>query len=280
MEIERVLLTGGSGLLGKILTSMLRSRYEVAHFEMRDPGDGCRFVAGDLRDSRGVAQVCQGMDAVIHLAALHGRAWEEAGDDEGFEVNVVGTKNLLEGAAQGGVSRVLFTSSIWATGHGTSPPYLPIDEDLPRQPVELYGLTKLIGEQLCRYASAKHGISTIVLRPGGIAPAEAYGPAEGRYLAGTVDVRDVAQAHVLALEAAEDIRHDVFLVTADSPLCRLDPEAFRSDPAAALDEVVSGAAALAAAGKLQLSPDMEWYTVEKARRILGYDPRYSFAVSG
>lgn len=279
MQINRILLTGGSGLVGKTLTPMLKNKYEITHFETRDPGDGCPFIKGDLRDSHAVVQACRGMDAVIHVAALHGMAWNEAGDDTGFEVNVVGTKNILEGAVQAGVRRVVFTSSIWATGHGTNLPYLPIDEDLPREPVELYGLTKIIGEQMCRYASSTHGISTIALRPGGIFPVEAYEPEQGGYLVGMVDVRDVAQAHVLALEAPADMRHDVFVVTADTPLCRVDPDAFRNDPVGALEAVVPGVTALAAEGKLQLSSDMEWYTVEKARQMLGYRPRYNFTLS-
>jgi nucleoside-diphosphate-sugar epimerase len=280
IQINRILLTGGSGLVGKTLAPMLKSRYEVTHFDTSDPGDALPYVEGDLRDSSAVADACRSMDAVIHVAGLHGHAWTEAGDDVGFEVNVVGTKNILEGAVKAKVKRVVFTSSIWATGHGTNPPYLPLDENLAREPVELYGLTKIIGEQLCRYASSTHDISSIVLRPGGIVPAEAYGPNQARYLGGAVDVRDVAQAHVLALEAPADIQHDVFIITTDSPLCRVDPDKFRDDPAAALENVVPGVAELAAKSKLRLSSDMEWYTVQKAKQVLGYKPKHNFTITG
>ncbi|NOZ21296.1 MAG: NAD(P)-dependent oxidoreductase [Planctomycetes bacterium] len=276
---KRILLTGGSGLVGRTLAPMLSGQHEVTHFEMKDPGDGLPFIGGDLRDSAAVAEACQGKDTVIHIAALHGKAWKEAGDDIGFEANVIGTKNILEGAAKAGVKRVVFTSSIWATGHGSNPPYLPIDEDLPREPAELYGLTKTLGEQMCRYTTSKHGLSTIALRPGGIRPAEEYGPNEVGYLAGSVNVCDVAQAHVLALNAPDDMRHEAFIITADSPLCKVDPEEFKANPAEALDKVVSGAAKLAAEGKLKLSPGMEWYTVAKAKKLLGYDPQYNFTIA-
>lgn len=278
-ELRTVLLTGGNGLVGRTLAPMLRDTYDLTHFEMADPEDGLPFIEGDLRDSQAVADACKGIDAILHVAALHGRAWDEAGDEVGFEVNVIGTKNILEGAAQAGVKRVVFTSSIWATGHGVAPPYLPIDENLPREPFELYGLTKIVGEQICRYATSKHGLSTIVLRPGGIAPADAYAPNQVNYLAGVVDVRDVARAHVLALEAPEDMRHEVFVVTADSPLCKVDPHEFRADPVGTLDKVVPGAAQLASQGKLQLSPDLEWYTVAKAKAMLGYEPKHNFTIS-
>ena len=276
---KRILLTGGNGLVGRTLVPMLRDKYDLTHFEMADPQDGLPFIQGDLRDSQAVADACKGIDAILHVAALHGRAWNEAGDDVGFEVNVIGTKNILEGAVQADVKRVVFTSSIWATGHNVDPPYLPIDEDLPREPFELYGLTKIMGEQMCRYATSKHGISTVVLRPGGIAPADTYSPNRMNYLAGAVDVRDIAQAHALTLQAPEEMQHEVFVITAASPLCNVDPDAFRADPIGTLDKIMPGAAKLAAQGELQLSSDLEWYTVAKAKEMLGYEPKYNFTIS-
>jgi UDP-glucose 4-epimerase len=277
VQIKNVLLTGGCGLVGRTLGPLLRDRYTVAHFEMQDPGDGLRFIQGDLRNPGEVAKACVGMDAVIHVAALHGKAWAELGDDTGFEVNVTGTKNVLEGAARAGVKRVVFTSSIWANGHHAPPAaYLPMDEEMEREPAELYGLTKLLGEQMCRYSTAQHGISTIVLRPGGIRPAELHDPRSVALLTACVDVRDVAQAHALALGAPEAMRHEVFIITADSPLSRVDPSAFRADHVGTLDATCPGAGALVLSGDLAIGPDAEWYTIEKAKRLLGYRPRYNF----
>jgi len=278
MQLKNVLLTGGCGLTGRTLAPMLKDRYSVTHFEMKDPGDGLPFIKGELRNPQEVAAACEGMDAIVHVAALHGKAWNDLGDDMGFDVNVTGTKNILEGAVRAGVKRVVFTSSIWATGHQSPPPaYLPMDEEMQREPAELYGLTKILGEQMCRYATAKYGISTIALRPGGIRPAESYDPTFSGLLVACVDVRDVAQAHVLALAASEDMKHEVFIVTADSPLCKVDPATVKADPAAALDSVVPGSGELVRNGSVPLAADSEWYTVGKAKRMLGYDPEYNFA---
>jgi nucleoside-diphosphate-sugar epimerase len=272
-------LTGGTGLVGRTLAPLLRERYEVTHFDVSDPGDGLPAILGDLRSPSAVAAACRGMDAILHVAALHGQAWAAAGDDAGFAVNLAGTKNILEGAAAAGVKRVVFTSSIWATGHDAPPaPHLPIDEALAREPAELYGLTKILGEQMCRYATAKYGFSTIVLRPGGIRPAAGYAPLQTGFLVGAVDVRDVAQAQVLALAAAESLRHDVFIITADSPLCQVQPQAYRADPAGMLDRVVPGVAARVRDGKLQLPAAGEWYSVAKAKRVLGYQPQFGFCL--
>lgn len=277
MTIEKVLLTGGCGLVGRRLAQELRARYEVTHLDLADPGDGLACLTADLRDPEAAREACRGVDAVVHVAALHGAAWAQAGDEESFAVNVLGTQNLLEAARLAGVQRFVFTSSIWANGHGDPPPSrLPIDEALDRAPAELYGLTKLLGETMCRYATATYGLSTIALRPGGIVPVDLYDPRHPRYLGGAVDVRDVVQAHVLALEAPDSVRHQVFNITVDSPLCRVDPEAFRRDPVGTLETVAPGARALAEAGQLDLDPRLEWYSIAAAQAVLGYRPQYNF----
>lgn len=218
-------------MVGRGLAAALREKYEVTHLDCTAPEDGLPCVQADLRDGAAVREACVGMDAVVHVAGLHGVAWEKAGDDVGFEVNVIGTKHLLEAARLGGVRRFVFTSSIWANGHGSPPALaLPILENMDRAPAELYGLTKLLGETMCRYTTANYGLSTIVLRPGGIMRAEDYNAHGGAYLRGAVDVRDVVSAHVLALEAPERVRHQVFNITVDSPLARVDPAEFRRDP--------------------------------------------------
>ena len=271
-----VLVTGGSGLLGRTLTPLLVDKYQIVHLDLVDPADDNPCLPVDLCDARAVEEACRGMDAIIHAGALHGRRWAEAGDDAGFRVNVLGTKNILEGARKAGVKRVVYTSSIWATGHGPNPPYLPIDEELPREPMELYGLTKKLGEQMCRYISINYGISTICLRPGGILPADAAPASRIGLLSAAVDVRDVAQAHVLALEAPADMLHETFCITADSPLCRISPEEWATNPVNALERELPGMGKLIEEGKLRPSSIREWYSIEKAQRLLGYRPQYRF----
>jgi len=279
-ERSRVLLTGGTGLVGRTLAPLLRERYDVTHFDLADPDDGLPWIDGDLRDAEAVEKACEGMDAIVHVAALHGPAWQAAGDHAGVELNVMGTHNILEGARKGGARRVVFTSSIWATGHlPVPPPYLPIDENLPREPIEAYGLTKKLGEQMCRFAAERHGLSTICLRPGGILSEDAPFERRVNLLFGAVDVRDVADAHVLALEAPDDIRHDTFVITADSPLCRIDPTHFSTDPAGVLEGLFPGFKRLIDDGTLNAAGPREWYSVDRAAELLGYRPRHAFEMS-
>lgn len=274
-----VLLTGGSGLLGRTLTPMLiENGFNVTHYDLHDPEDGQPFIQGDLLDAEAIQRASSGQDVIMHIAALHGPHWREAGDARGFTVNVQGTQNVLTAAVQNDVKRVIFTSSIWATGHGNGTPTLPIDENMHREPRELYGLTKILNEHMCRYFSANTELSTIVLRPGGIRPADLFDPRNPGYLIGCVDVRDVAQAHRLALNLPADVAHEVFIVTADPKLDATLSREFANDPVAALERAHPGVRQLIDDGSFDVNRLQEWYTVEKARKVLGYKPQYNFSI--
>lgn len=277
----RLLLTGGGGLVGRYLAPMLAQRHEVTHYELTDPGDGLPCIVGDLRDSEAVAAACQGKDVVVHLAGIHGPAWRRLGDHALFEINVMGTHNLLAGAVRAGVRRVVFTSSIHATGrYPMPPPYLPIDEDLPRAPLDVYGLSKQLGEQMCRFAASVHGLSVICLRPGWIAPEDAELNQQFTKVFYGVDVRDVAQAHALAVEAPDRLRYEVLLVTAASRLSQVAPEEYFANPVATLENLYPGVRALLEDGTLKIPAQQEWHCIERARRVLGYEPQHNFEVPG
>lgn len=274
---QTALLTGGTGLTGReIAHAMTEAGWSVRHLSRSDPADGNEWIAGDIVDRSTVELAVTGCDVVVHAAALHGGSWSEAGDDSAFRVNVDGTLNVLEAAVAVGVARVVFTSSIWAAGHGLDTPYLPIDEDLPREPAELYGLTKVLGERMCRYVTARGGVSTLCLRAGYIRPGDAWQPGVAEYLFGAVDARDVAQAHLLAAQAPESLGHEVCIVTAESPLAALDHTAYRASPIAAVGRVAPEVAAMARSGTIDLPLHAEYYSIERAQRLLGYEPRFGF----
>ena len=275
----KILLTGGSGLVGRTLAPLMRGKHKIVHLETRAPGDGLPFIQGDLRDAKAVEEACHGVDTVIHIAALHGKAWMEAGDEAGFDVNVTGTKNILEAAIKQRVKRVVFTSSIWAAGHlPKKADYLPIDEKLDREPLEMYGLTKKLGEQMCRYYSVQYGLSTICLRPGGIQPADDSDTIRWGLLFQAVDVRDVAQAHALAAESGEGIQHEVFNITADSPLAEIDLRVYQQDCIATLEKLYPGISRFMNDQQKESLPGQEWYTINKAKQMLGYKPQYNFKI--
>ena len=199
----RVLLTGSSGRIGAVLWPALAKRHEVVGFDIVPPraSPPGRFVQGDVRDRRALEAAVPGVDAIAHLAAI---PYDIPPLHEVFQVNMVGLYNVLDLAQQYGIKRVAFTSSVMAFGfgHGAVPQYLPVDEEHPALSTDTYGQTKLLGEQLCRAFTLKHGIQTICFRlTAAMWPGERYrtrlpfrndDEVEGLHC--YVDVRDIADA--------------------------------------------------------------------------------------
>ncbi|MFP4381599.1 MAG: NAD-dependent epimerase/dehydratase family protein [Candidatus Sumerlaeia bacterium] len=275
-ERLKVLVTGGAGLIGRTLVPMLTNFCDVTHYDIAETHDGCPHIEGDVRDYEKVEMACEGMDMVVHMAALHGPHWWKAGDEQTFEINVIGTRNVLEAAGKQDVRRVVYTSSLEAQGYQSPDAPFKIDEEVMVPPDSLYGLTKVLGEEICRYATAKYGISTLCMRPGWVqslnVPKEKY----GAKLSGAVDVRDAAQAHALALKAPESLKHEAFIVAGDSPLGKADAEKICEHPMETIEKLMPGFRELVEQEKFTPPEPLRYCSIEKARKILGYEPNHSF----
>ncbi len=111
----RVVLTGGSGDLGRVLAQRLHARGDApACYDPRPPAvDAGSWIAGDVRDRAALRVALTGGDCVVHLAAWHGihEARGERDADDFWDLNVTGTFNVFEAAARAGIGRVVFLSS-------------------------------------------------------------------------------------------------------------------------------------------------------------------------
>ena len=146
----KLLVTGGSGYFGTVLTDVALARGDqVRIFDVNPPAprDGSvEYVAGDVRDRDSLRAACEGIDAVLHNVAQVPLARDR---DLFWSVNVVGTANLLVAARDAGVGKVVHTSSSAVFG---IPESNPVTEDSPCRPLEAYGRAKLQAEVLCRDA--------------------------------------------------------------------------------------------------------------------------------
>jgi len=282
----KILVTGGVGKVGQwVVRELLKSdtgkpEHEVTVFD-RVPGPetpSTKYIVGDIQDLGQVFEAVVGCDAVIHLAAMKNP--NVATTKLTFETNVVGTFNVHHAAFRFGVRRVVSTSSIAIMGWSYAerdfvPDYLPIDEDHPVKPQDVYGLSKEIGEDIARSYTRK-GLETIVLRPAGVVTPEAL--TEIRQAGGRrptkfhtycyIDVRDLATAYRLAVERPMP-KETVFFVVADDsvvaePLCDLLPRLMPSigDKARAL---TGGKSAVSTA---------------RIKQALGWKPLYSWRNAG
>jgi dihydroflavonol-4-reductase len=174
----KALVTGVSGFTGSHLARALLGRGYEVHGFVRSAGraaglarEGVVLHEGNLTDADSVARAVEGMDAVYHIAA----SYREAGlpDAEYHNVNVLGTKHVLDAALRGGVKRLVHCSTVGVHGHVENP---PADEEAPFNPGDPYQRTKLEGEKLVLDYVGR-GLPAAVFRPVGI-----YGPGDRRFL--------------------------------------------------------------------------------------------------
>ena len=167
----RVLVTGGAGFIG---SHLCRALLDAGHMvrvldnlvggdaaKLREFGDAVELRIGDIRDAASVRSAVDGVDAVLHHAALPSVPGSVADPVGTAEVNIAGTVVVLEACREAGVRRLIFASSSAVYGEPTT---TPLVEDAPLQPLSPYGAHKLAGEHLCRVASLTGGPDTVSFR--------------------------------------------------------------------------------------------------------------------
>jgi UDP-glucose 4-epimerase len=161
---QRVLVTGGSGFVGRaVVAEFLRHGVDVVVVDRQPcPVDGVRVVLGDLLDPavRDEA-VTADLTGIVHLAAITSVLRSAEAPQETFETNVAVTQGLLELARQRGVAQFVLASTNAVVGNvGTS----TITEDIPLRPLTPYGATKAACEMLLSGYAGSYGLATCALR--------------------------------------------------------------------------------------------------------------------
>ena len=286
----RVAVTGSAGRLGRRVTETLsRHGHEVVPVDL---ATGNADAPADLTDPDVALRALEGSEAVVHLArerfpyteqGLYDRTtqtWQTpdvTGDARRFQHNLAMTHNVLAASASLGIPRLVIGSSLAVYGlyyplRPALPDYLPVDEDHPRRPQDPYGLTKLAGEDLCDGFARRSGARIASLRFAGIADDAVYQRLvrrrEDPMVRGVgsfwsyIDVRDAAEACLLALEANFE-GHHAFNICA--------PTTYLTIPTRALLE-----RHLPGVRQVAFPPEENYccYASDKARDVLGFRARY------
>jgi len=288
----RILITGSAGHLGEALARVLGAQgHEVVGLDVLD--SPFTTVVASVADRAAVRGCVDGADAVVHAATLH-KPHVGTHDRLAFvETNVVGTLNLLEEAVAAGIGRFVFTSTTSAFGRALVPqpgaPAAWITEDVAPLPRNVYGATKTAAEDLCELVHRDHGLPCLILRTSRFFPEAddrddvrvAYDDANlkvNELLYRRVDLEDVVEAHRLALERAPELGFGRYIVSATTPFGPGDLAELRADAPAVVRRLVPGYEAVYARLGWRMLPSIERvYVNERARRELGWAPRYDFA---
>jgi nucleoside-diphosphate-sugar epimerase len=234
----------------------------------------------------------RGVDAVIHTATLHKPHVATHPQQDFVDTNIAGTLNLLEAAVSAGVSSFVFTSTTSAFGRALTPlpgaPAVWVTEDVRPIAKNIYGVTKTAAEDLCELQHRLHGLACIVLRTSRFFPEvddnpslrETYADANvkaNEYLHRRVELQDVVDAHLLALEKAPSIGFARYIISATTPFQPDDLEALHVDAPRVVERRVPEYVDEYARRGWKMFPGIERvYVNERARRELGWRPTYDF----
>ena len=225
--MKNILITGGAGLVGSVLTKGLKDKFNISILDIKKV-DGVDSHTGDISNIDSIMPAFKGIDTVVHLAGdrrVHGD-WDSI-----LNNNIIGLYNIYEAARLSGVKRVVFASSQHATGgfYDVEPysfiekgeyeklpkDYKPLDETCRIRPDSFYGASKSFGESMSSYYSDFHDISTINIRIGWVISDDDPN-FSGISLTLWLSHRDIVQIIDLSINAPEEIKYDTFYATSDN----------------------------------------------------------------
>ena len=287
----KILVTGSSGHLGEALMRSLRdTQHDVVGIDILP--SAYTDKVGSIADRDFVHDCMRGVDAVLHAATLHKPHVATHPRQDFVDTNISGTLNLLEEAVAAKVKSFIFTSTTSAFGDALTPPAgAPaawITEDVAPIPKNIYGVTKVAAENLCQLFRRKFGLPCLVLRTSRFFPEaddsrhmrENFVDANikaNEFLYRRVDIADIVDAHLRAIDKAPTIGFGRYIISATTPFSRDDLPALRSDAPSVLRRLFPAyAEEYARRGWRMFDSIDRVYVNDLARRELGWQPRYDF----
>lgn len=170
---QKILVTGGAGFIGShLITELLKRNYSVTaldnlysgkleNLRQADKNPNFTFVKADIRNKTSLKEAFAQADAVVHLAALIDITASVVDPAQTNEVNVTGTLNVLQTAETCKIKKLVFASSTAVYGDTQT---LPINEDIPVNPISPYAASKAAGEAYCQAYAKCYGLDIAILR--------------------------------------------------------------------------------------------------------------------
>ncbi|CAM4243961.1 MAG: NAD(P)-dependent oxidoreductase [Paenibacillus macerans] len=275
----KVVVTGAAGKIGRwTVRTFLEAGHDVVASDrkLREESASKNFIQADLRDYGQVIQLLLGCDAVVHLGNIPTDVRNTP--QAIFENNMIVNFNILEACKDLKIPKLVWASSETVLGYPFVPEelsYLPVDEEHPTLVKSSYAMAKALTEQLTGMFHKLTNAQLVSLRFANMYEPDEYEKIpilhwhdkekdiQKKNAWAYCDVRDAATACLLAIEK-NGLGHEVFHITA--------PDTIMPDPSRDLAEKYFP--------KVPLKKEIQGYetlmAIDKARKILGYEPRYSW----
>jgi nucleoside-diphosphate-sugar epimerase len=281
---KRVLVTGAAGMLGRRIVAALTSAGHSVHgvdlVRPQGADAAARFTVASLQDWDGLEAALAASDCAVHAAAIANL--ESAPEPVVFANNVAATSRIVYAAAAAKLERLVYVSSQSALGFSRAltvipPDYVPVDETHRCHLTEGYGVSKLVGEQLCDLASYRFGLTTLCLRYPVIWAPENFAAHTAKRIGDPtqaaksmwsyVDVRDAARAVALAV-ACDLPRHAVLNISAPWPFCAGDIAGLVAERYGSVER------------RGPIGPQAAVYATAQAEALLGFRAAYRWTADG
>ncbi|HZT43091.1 MAG TPA: NAD(P)-dependent oxidoreductase [Chthonomonadaceae bacterium] len=161
-----VLVVGGSGYVGKLVLPEIARHHDLHIFDLRPPPESIPVsghTIGDVGDAEALHRAAQGKDILLYMAMGTFAYESTVGILSGFDVNVKGVYLALHAAHEAGIEHAVYTSSMSVYDGPLEARYFH-DEEMPPDSIHIYGFTKRLGEEACRTAARRWGMSINALR--------------------------------------------------------------------------------------------------------------------
>lgn len=273
--MEKLLITGSSGELGKAVKETLAGKYEIIGVDI-NPKNGDREV--DLRHFGDIYRALDEIDYVVHAASLHGIDIRSRLRLDFFENNVKGTWNLVEAAYLQKVKKIIFvsTSSIYGSSvDNDSGEAWWLTESSNVNPSDVYDMTKLLGEEICQFYADRLGLPILIYRVARfyVGPNVSDFHLKKAYMG--IDVDDVVEA--LELGFSSDVNKGVYNISsAQTPFDVKDVQNLFDDAPKTLKDRKPEISEFMDKNKIEFPQSIKKVIcIDKAIKELGFDPKYS-----
>jgi len=274
--MKTILITGSAGHSGSTIAALLSEKFEVKGIDIHPS----RFTTlkASLTDWQRVKEVTKSVDAIIHTASLHAPHVVTHRREDFVDTNIKGTLYLLEAARLHNVPKFIYTSttSVYGESLVDAEKAVWVTEDLVTQLRDIYDISKLTAEALCKDFFDSENLQTCSLRVSRFWDEPLPDKLFYRMYRG-VDVRDVAQAHQLALATDFDT-FQLFNISAQTIFEQTEREELKNELVALLQRKFPQIIDFFAEKNWTLPASIDRvYSIEKARKILDFCPQYNIS---